>query len=116
MREAAEIYLQVGGRLGLDWLRARGRQVAVDSHWQLQAVSAIIDDLYGQQLALTIRVVKSAAKKAIKDQTAVDKWIADNPEVLTRNAQLFADLRTQPGMDLAMLAVANRRMRELIKT
>lgn len=116
VREAAEIYLQVGGRLGLDWLRARGRQVSVDSHWQLQAVSAIIDDLYGQQLALTIRVVESAGKKATLDAAAVEKWADDNPEILTRNAQLFADLRTQPGMDLAMLAVANRRMRELIKT
>jgi len=116
VREAAEIYLRVGGQLGLDWLRARGRQVVVESHWQLQAVSAIIDDLYGQQLALTIRVIKSGGKKAIKDATVVDKWVADNPDILTRNAQLFADLRTQPGMDLAMLAVANRRMRELIKT
>ena len=30
VREAAEIYLQVGGRLGLDWLRARGFRIAVD--------------------------------------------------------------------------------------
>ncbi len=116
VRAAAEVYLQVGGRLGLDWLRARGRKVAVDSHWQLQAVSAIIDDLYGQQLALTIQVIKSAGKKAKLDGSAVDKWATDNPDIITRNAQLFADLRTQPGMDLAMLAVANRRMRELIKT
>ena len=107
---AAAIYFQVGRRLGLDWLRARGRHIAIDNHWQDKAVTAIIDDLYGQQLALTIRVVETAGSGA----DATEIWAAENPDIISRNAQLFTDLRTQPGMDLAMLAVANRRMRELI--
>jgi glutamate dehydrogenase len=110
VRQVAEIYFQVGRRLGLDWLRARGRHIASDNHWQDKAVSAIIDDLYGQQLAVTIRVVETAGG----GDGVTDKWAEDNPDIITRNAQLFTDLRTQPGMDLAMLAVANRRMRELI--
>ena len=73
-------------------------------------MTAIIDDLYGQQLALTIRVVETAGSGA----DATEIWAAENPNIISRNAQLFTDLRTQPGMDLAMLAVANRRMRELI--
>ena len=73
-------------------------------------MTAIIGDLYGQQLALTIRVVETAGSGA--DVTAT--WAGANPDIITRNAQLFTDLRTQPGMDLAMLVVANRRMRELI--
>ena len=111
VKDTAAIYFQVGRRLGLDWLRARGRHIAIDNHWQDKAVSAIIDDLYGQQLALTVRVLETAGK----GMDATEKWAAENPDIIGRNAQLFTDLRTQPGMDLAMLAVANRRMRELIR-
>ena len=73
-------------------------------------MAAIIDDLYSQQTALTRRVVKSAGS----GPEAVESWAADNAGIMARNAQLLAELRAQPGFDLAMLAVANRQMRDLI--
>jgi glutamate dehydrogenase len=80
------------------------------SHWQRQAVDAIVDDLYGQQTALTMRVVESAGA----GESAVEAWATENEMIMARNAQLLSDLRAQPGFDLAMLAVANRQMRDLI--
>ena len=109
--ECAAVYYHLGSRLGLDWLRAQARRIAADNHWWRQAVDAIIDDLYGQQMALTIRVVESAGAGA----DAVERWAGDNQAIMARNAQLFADLRAQAGFDLAMLAVANRQTRDLIK-
>jgi glutamate dehydrogenase len=108
--DAARLYFLIGRRLGLEWLRGRARQLASTTHWQRQAVSAIVDDLYGQQMALTMRVVASAGIEA----EAVERWAGDNQVIMARNAQLLADLRAQPGFDLAMLAVANRQMRDLI--
>jgi glutamate dehydrogenase len=108
--DAARLYFLLGRRLGLEWLRGRARQLASTTHWQRQAVSAIVDDLYGQQMALTMRVVASAGIEA----EAVERWAGDNQVIMARNAQLLADLRAQPGFDLAMLAVANRQMRDLI--
>jgi glutamate dehydrogenase len=110
VRDAARLYFLLGRRLGLEWLRARARQLASTSHWQHQAVSALVDDLYGQQMALTMRVVNGAGT----DAEAVERWAGENKVLLARNARLLADLRAQPGFDLAMLAVANRQMRDLI--
>jgi len=109
--EVAATYYQLGARLGLDWLRDCAQDLKTGgSDWQRQAVTAIIDDLYGQQRALTARVVASAGGGA----GAVEAWATDNPTIMARNERLFADLRSGDGLDLAMLAVANRQMRGLI--
>ncbi len=108
--DAARLYFRVGRRLGLEWLRGRARMLDATSHYQRQAVDAIVDDLYGQQTALTMRVVESAGAA----EAAVENWATDNEMIMARNAQLLSDLRAQPGFDLAMLAVANRQMRDLI--
>ena len=74
------------------------------------AVAAIVDDLFAHQSALTVRVLESEGDES----AAVDAWIASRNLVVDRVEQLLAELRAQPAVDLAMLAVANRQLRGLI--
>ena len=106
----ASVYFGLGRRFGLEWLRDRAAGAKVDNHWQRQAVAAIIDDLFAHQSALTVRVLESEGDEA----AAVDGWIASRSLVVERVEQLLAELRAQPAVDLAMLAVANRQLRGLI--
>ena len=49
-----------------------------------------------------------------RSMATVDAWIASRNLVVDRVEQLLAELRAQPAVDLAMLAVANRQLRGLI--
>ena len=111
VEDVGRVYFQVGERLGLDWLRAGAGRFAVDSHWQRQAVTAIIDDLYGQQRNLAAAVLE--ANGAEPPGGAVDNWIAANRSAVDRNERLLADFRKTGALDLAMLTVANRQLRAL---
>jgi len=52
--DAAQVYFDLGHRFGMEWLRSRAAKVKTENHWQKQAVSAIIDDLYGLQSDLIL--------------------------------------------------------------
>ncbi|MFD1626168.1 NAD-glutamate dehydrogenase, partial [Azospirillum griseum] len=105
----AAVYFGLGRRFGLEWLRDRAAGAKVDNDWQKQAVAAIVDDLFAHQSALTMRVLDSEAA----DSAAVDAWIARRRPLVERVETLLSELRGQPGVDLAMLAVANRQLRGL---
>ena len=107
----AGVYFDLGDRLGLEWLRNSARGFAADSHWQHQAVAAIIDDLYGEQRVLTGAVLAAKGRTAVSG--AVDKWLAANRSPVERNRRLIDDLRKADIQDLAMLTVANRQIRVL---
>ncbi|MCH7930888.1 MAG: NAD-glutamate dehydrogenase [Proteobacteria bacterium] len=105
------VYFQLGELLGLDWLRTSARGFNAESHWQRQAVTAIIDDLYGQQRVLTTAVLENNGAAPVDD--AVNKWVGANRSAVARNERLLADLRKAETQDLAMLTVANRQIRVL---
>ena len=108
--EVGRVYFQVGERLGLDWLRASADRVTAESYWQRQALSALVDDLYGQQRAITAAVLDTA-RGAVDG--AVERWIGAHDAMVARNQQLIDDLRKADGIDLAMLTVADRQVRTL---
>ncbi|MEM1400872.1 MAG: NAD-glutamate dehydrogenase domain-containing protein, partial [Pseudomonadota bacterium] len=107
-------YYRLGHRLGIAWLRDSARTMPVASHWQKQAVAAIIDDLYALQADLTLGVLKGAAgDKTAKDAEIIDRWINERAAPMERIDQLIAELKALSSVDLSMLAVANRRLRGL---
>ena len=105
------VYFEVGERLGFDWLRTGARGFGAKSHWQRQAIGAIIDDLYGQQRVLTGAVLAAGGTAPVKG--AVDAWIDAHGPAVARVRRLLNDLREAGTQDLAMLTVANRRIRVL---
>ncbi len=105
--DAARAFFGIGRLLGLDWLRSEARSLATSTVWQRRAAAAVIDDLFGQQTTLTVRALESGG-------TAED-WAAANRGVVARASRLRDDLRSQPRFDLAMLAVASRQTRDLLR-
>ncbi|PCJ58928.1 MAG: NAD-glutamate dehydrogenase [Rhodospirillaceae bacterium] len=117
VEEIGTLYFKVGVVFGLDWLRVEGRQILPESHWQKTAIEAILDDLSGQQAALTCRIVR-AAKGAARLDGILDSWILANKIAVERTRQMLNEIHSASALhsfDLAMLTVANRQMRSLIQ-
>jgi glutamate dehydrogenase len=108
--QAATLYFALGRRFGLEWLRDRAAGVKTAGHWERQALSAAVDDLFAHQTHITMRVL-SDAPEAGGDGAA--SWPAARAAAATRTEALLAELRAQPTLDLAMLMVANRQLRSL---
>ncbi|MEW5704267.1 MAG: NAD-glutamate dehydrogenase [Pseudomonadota bacterium] len=115
--EIGKFYFKLGVTFGLDWLRSEGRRILSKSHWQKTAIEAIVDDLFGQQAALTRRIVRVGEGKPLSDDV-FDSWVLENKLSVERTRQLFNDIRSASAtgnFDLAMLTVANRQVRSLIQ-
>ena len=112
--EVGRIYFSVGAELGLDWLRAAAEGVAPEGHWDRLAIGAIVDDLYGQQRALTSRVIQDSNGK--RDKAAVKAWVQANKSAVDRSATLIEEFRSSGSVDIARLALANRQVRSMLAT
>jgi glutamate dehydrogenase len=113
-------YFAIGDRFDIDWLRDAAETVPEDTHWDRLAVTAIVDDLYTHQRDLTARVLATNGQPVAASETGdgiaamIDSWIAARGPALAQTDALLADLRKAGSIDLAMLAVANRQLRNLI--
>ena len=110
--EVGDVYFAVGARLGLDWLRAAAHTIDADDHWQRLATTAIVEDLYGQQRALTSRVI--AAADGAAGEEAVTAWADHNRAAVQRANDLIAEFKSLGRIDIARLAIANRHVRHMI--
>ena len=54
------VYFGVGDHFDIDWLRREAAALPVDSRWDSQAMSAIVDDLYECQYLLTRKLMMQA--------------------------------------------------------
>lgn len=110
---AAQMYADVGDRFGFDQLRRAAGQLPIDSHWDKQAVEAIIDDLYGMQYDLTQKLL-STGKRGKAAADAVERWSKGREALLQRISQILEELSSGGTPELSVLAVANRQMRSLV--
>ena len=77
----------------------------------MPAIAAIVEDLFGQQRALT-RIVLDTANGAGGEQ-AVTGWCARNETTVARSAAMLDDFEAS-GLDVSKLALANRNIRMMI--
>jgi len=110
--QVARTYFSIGQRFGFDWLRSAAGHLATDTAWDKLAVTAIVDDLYGHQSELTLRLVKSADGKG--PETVIDDWAEVRRPMVSRTEQLISELKTAGSPDFAMLAVANRQLKSMV--
>ena len=101
----ARVYYALGQRLGLDWLKYQATQLKPQTDWQRQAAAAVLDDLYGHQATL--------ARRVLADSGELASWVEARKSAVDRIDHTLTDMRAAPAVDLAMLAVANRRFGEL---
>ncbi|MGD9537750.1 MAG: NAD-glutamate dehydrogenase [Alphaproteobacteria bacterium] len=111
--DAARLYFALGSRLSIEWLRDNASALADGSHWQYRAVRAIVDDLYGQQRALALAVLKNTDADAAPEER-LSAWLEANRKRTGRALDTIEELRRDAPIDLAKLAVANRQVRALI--
>jgi glutamate dehydrogenase len=111
VQEVGRVHFVLGARLGLDRLCAAAENLEAEDYWQRQAIASIVEDLRGQQRALTA-VVLSRANGAAGSK-AVEKWCAANKADIARSDHMIAEFEAG-GIDIAKLALANRYVRRLI--
>ncbi|WP_114393268.1 NAD-glutamate dehydrogenase [Oleisolibacter albus] len=105
----ARAYFGLGDRLGFDTLRERAGAIRTETHWQRQAVGAIIEDLWGLQARLSARVLAGAGGSG----DPIAAFTAQRQGPMDRIQGLLGELRSAASVDLAMLAVAGRQLRGL---
>ncbi|MDX1736664.1 MAG: NAD-glutamate dehydrogenase, partial [Alphaproteobacteria bacterium] len=110
VKEVGQTYAALGTKFGLDWLRSAANRIPADSQWYRLAISATIDDLWGLQTDLSSRVLAEGQN----GEKAIEAWASKRPELVERVENLLGELNNLPQIDLAMLAVVSRELRNLI--
>ena len=116
--DAAKLYFAVGTRFHLGSLRGASARLETKSHWQKLAVAALVEEIYGHQLALAYQVMdtRGRRKKNFDTQKAITGWVEKNQIAVDRAEQLISELSATEINDLAMIAVASRQLRTLAET
>ncbi len=83
-----------------------------ETHWQKLAVAALVEEIYGHQLALTNQVLNSSDGATAPEQ-AIHTWVDKNHAAVERTEQLFSELWSTEFTDISMVAVASRQLRAL---
>jgi glutamate dehydrogenase len=110
---AAQVYFTIGSRLNIDWLRRQAAGLTTESHWESQAVNAIIDDLYSHQYQLALKMLRLADGKVSDAAGLIRRWCERRGAGCVATTQVIHEIHGTGGADLAMLAVANRHLRAL---
>ena len=111
----AAVYFALGYRLDLHWLRDQIARLPSETHWQTLAQGALRDDLYSEQRELTAEVLRRGTEDR-DAETLIDSWMEENRSSVERANVILADLKEAEGLDIAMLSVALREIRNLTET
>ena len=110
----ARTYFQLGARFHMDWLRRQARFLPSEDYWDAEATAGLVDQLYGCQAGMTVRVLADTKAAALKGEgNPAAQWLEKHADVLHRFDPLFADLRQTGTVDLPMLVIAEQRLRSL---
>ncbi len=112
VEDVGRVYFGVGDKLGLNWLRASAEHIVPENNWERQAVGAMVDDLFGQQRALTNAVLETSNGQAGAD--AIDSWSQNNGSSVDKINRLISEFRASGNVDVAKLALANGQIRGMI--
>jgi glutamate dehydrogenase len=112
VEEVAGVYFVVGGRLHLSWLRTQIDGLPGDSHWQTLAKTGLTDDVSRLQTELTTVILKISPEMSVPEEL-INQWEGKKKSELERSRQLLADLHSAGNLDLPMLSVALRELRNL---
>jgi glutamate dehydrogenase len=108
----ARMYFGAGARFGFIWLRRAAAHLKADTAWEKLAISALVDDLDGQQAELTARVLR-LAQPGEPPEAAIERFAESRRPLVTRTEQLLAELQTASILDFTMLAVAARQLKSM---
>ncbi len=113
LEATAAVYFTLGDRLKMHWLRRHIEALPRDNRWRTLARSALRDDIFNQQAALTAEVLKDTPQ----DEPAAERieaWTKANEGPVHRTLQVLADINSSGTFDLSTLSVALREIRNLV--
>jgi glutamate dehydrogenase len=110
LEEVIEVHAGLGQRLGLAKLRQQIDALPSDSYWQSLAKVALGDDLAGLQRSIAQDVITRGEGGAAQ---VLAGWEQRNHAMLDRARRLLGELGDAKGVDLAMVSVALRELRNL---
>lgn len=113
IKNVADIYFETGEAFHFDWLRTQASFLSSENPWESEAIEGVLDSLYTSQAELTAHILKATGKKTAKSASRVEIWSQDNAQRTNQLTPLFAQLRRAGTADLAMLIVAEQRLRSL---
>jgi glutamate dehydrogenase len=109
--DVARVYFEVGTRIGLDWLRDRVEQLAVDGPWQAVARSGLRDNSLRIHRQVTDRVLARPGNGSAGAR--VDGWVQSAGEELQHWQRTLTDMRAAGAADFATLSVGVESVRKL---
>ena len=115
LMDVAEVYYDLGDRLGITQLQMRIGELPRDDRWQSMARSAIREDLYAAHQLITADVL-SAGEKGMPPEERFAAWERKNAAVLGRARATLEEIESSETFDLAVLSVAMRTMRSLLRS
>ncbi|MFD4529780.1 NAD-glutamate dehydrogenase [Streptomyces sp. NPDC058470] len=111
----AEVYYDLGDRLGITQLMDRIIELPRADRWQSMARASIREDLYAAHAALVADVL-SAGNGTSTPEQRFKAWEEKNAAILGRARTTLEEIRSSDAFDLANLSVAMRTMRTLLRT
>ena len=110
--DVARLYFAIGTRFRMGSLRFASGKLDSESHWQKLAVDALVEEIYGHQLALASQVLACTGRTP-DEQKAINAWIGKNRDSVRQAEQFLDELWSGDVNDLSMIAVASRKFRVL---
>ncbi|AHY45708.1 NAD-specific glutamate dehydrogenase [Rubrobacter radiotolerans] len=114
-RTVACIYLNVGERMNLRWLRERIEQLPRDNRWRTLARAALRDDLYNLQARMTEEIT-ATTDAGLSPAERLDTWTEEHRRAVDRAVQVLRDVNQSGVYDLSTLPVMLRELRNLTGT
>ena len=112
--ETAKLYSAFNRELGLFYLHVGAEDLRVSGRWQAIARSNAREDFYRIRRELATLFLKRRGKNALSP--AVDKWLADHEQEVTRFRNMVDEMKLRSDFDFATLSVAAQELRALIST
>jgi glutamate dehydrogenase len=113
--DVAEVYYDLGDRLGIAELMDRIIELPRNDRWQSMARASIREDLYAAHASLTADVLAVGNGTSTPEQR-FKAWEQKNAAILSRARTTLEEIRSSETFDLANLSVAMRTMRTLLRT
>jgi glutamate dehydrogenase len=109
--ESARVYFEIGGRIGLDWVRDQIEQLSVEGPWQAIARTGLRDAAMRIHRRLAERVLSRTEKGAA--QARVSQWLTAGGDDLAHWQRTLAEMRSSGATDFASLSVGVESVRKL---
>ena len=110
-----KLYYEIGKSFSFRWLRTMAGEIDITVDWEKRAVRSLVDDLYSQQSMVTRKIISTYPDATIDEITEiVKKWRTERKAIFQQFEDLIRELHRYKTIDLAMLTVANRSLRNII--